>query len=353
MVSLHPHTLPARTPVRVLELFAGAGGAALGLHAAGFEHVACVERDASAAATLRAAGFPAVEADVRDLDYASLAGTIDVLWASPPCQAWSKANQHADQKGAEDVDRNGWPWTLRVVRLVRPRWAIFENVKNARAYVERTVVPELRKLFAHVVIWVLNAADHGVPQSRTRLFVIAGPRAVAPPTTVPRRSMRDAIGVAYDKPAPCVMTNEWKGRPTDPSWWKKLNNASDALAIATKGARRKLTLGECAALQTFPEGYPFTGDVEARYRQVGNAVPPVLAAVVARAVKAAEEGVETVRESLPALGALADRVLARAVAMVRGRPPRGIGAEDIDRFVQHHAGRLRAHVVDVIDQRAA
>ena len=58
-----------------------------------------------------AAGFPAVEADVRDLDYAALAGTIDVLWASPPCQAWSSANQHAGPKGDEDIARNGWPWS--------------------------------------------------------------------------------------------------------------------------------------------------------------------------------------------------------------------------------------------------
>jgi DNA (cytosine-5)-methyltransferase 1 len=348
MLSLHPHTLPARAPVRVLELFAGAGGAALGLHRAGFEHVACVERDASAAATLRAAGFPAVEADVRDIDYAALVGTIDVLWASPPCQAWSSANQHAGRKGADDVARNGWPWTLRVVRRVRPRWAIFENVRNARSYVERAVVPELRKLFAHVSIWVLNAADHGVPQSRTRLFVIAGPRTVTPPPAEPRRSMRDAIGVAYDKPAPCVMTNEWKGRPTDPSWWKKLNNASDALALATRGARRKLTLGECATLQTFPEGYPFAGDVEARYRQVGNAVPPVLAAAVARAVRAAEEGASTLRESLPALGARVDRVLAAAVAVVRRRPPEGVRPEEIDGFLSRHATRLRALVADAL-----
>lgn len=353
MVPLVHDTHPSRAPTLVLELFAGAGGAALGLHREGFEHVACVERDASAAATLRAAGFPAVEADVRDFDYAALAGTIDVLWASPPCQAWSSANQHAERKGAADVVRNGWPWTLEVVRRVRPRWAIFENVRNARGYVERVVLPELRKLFAHVALWVLNAADHGVPQSRTRLFVVAGPRPVAPPATEPRRSMRSAIGVPYDKPAPCVMTNEWKGRPTDPSWWKKLNNASDALAIATKGARRKLTIGECAALQTFPEGYPFAGDVEDRYRQVGNAVPPTLAAAVARAIRVADNGL---RESLPAVRAVTERVervLSAAVALVRRRPPRGIAPDDIDGFVSRHSARLRGLVASFLTRSAA
>ncbi len=328
--------------MRVLDLFAGAGGAALGLHREGFAHVACVERDPSAAATLRAAGFPAVEADVRDVDYAALAGTIDVLWASPPCQAWSSANQHAERKGAEDVARNGWPWTLRIVRLVRPRWAIFENVRNARRYVEHTVVPELHELFAHISVWLLNAADHGVPQSRTRLFVIAGPFPVFPPAPGTRRSMRDAIGVAYDKPSPCVMTTEGKGRPTDPSWWKKLNNASDALAIATGGARLKLTVDECAALQTFPVGYPFAGRVEERYRQVGNAVPPTLAAVVARAVRLAEDGANTIREGLPALGAVVELVLARAVALVRASPPFGVGAAEVDAFVARNVDRLRA-----------
>ena len=330
----------------VLDLFAGAGGAALGLHREGFAHVACVERDPSAAATLRAAGFPAVEADVRDLDYAALAGTVDVLWASPPCQAWSSANQHAARKGAADIARNGWPWTLEVVRLVRPRWAIFENVRNARGYVERAVVPALRKLYAHVSVWVLNAADHGVPQSRSRLFVIAGPRPVVSPPTEPRRTMRDAIDVAYDKPSPCVMTNEWKGRPTDPTWWKKLNNASDALAIATRGARRKLTLGECAALQTFPAGYPFAGRAEDQYRQVGNAVPPALAGAVARAIRAAENGVATVRESLPAIGARLDRMFASAVAVLRRQAPPGVRPDEIDSFLSRHATRLRALVAE-------
>ncbi len=340
----------------VLDLFAGAGGAALGLHSAGFEHVACVERDASAAATLRAAGFPAVEADVRDVDYTALAGTVDVLWASPPCQAWSSANQHDGPKGADDIARNGWPWTLRIVGIVRPRWAIFENVKNARRYVERAVLPELRKLYAHVSLWVLNAADHGAPQSRTRIFVIAGPRPVTPPIGTARRTMRDAIGIAYDRPSPCVMTNEGKGRPTDPAWWRKLNNASDALSIATDGARRKLTLAECATLQTFPEGYPFAGRPEERYRQVGNAVPPSLAAAVARAVRAAEEGLGTIREGLSSIGTSGDRIerlLSAAVGVLRRRPPRGIDPDDIDGFVARNVGQLRAMVGDSLSRRTA
>jgi DNA (cytosine-5)-methyltransferase 1 len=349
--------LPASSPatMRVLDLFAGAGGAALGLHDAGFEHVACVERDASAAATLRAAGFPAVEADVRDLDYKALAGTIDVLWASPPCQAWSSANQHEGPKGEDDIARNGWPWTLRIVRIVRPRWAIFENVKNARGYVERAVLPELRTLYDYVSLWVLNAADHGAPQSRTRIFVIAGPRPVQPPASQPRRTMRDAIAVPWDRPSPCVMTNEGKGRPTDPAWWRKLNNASDALALATDGARRKLTLGECATLQTFPEGYPFAGRPEDRYRQVGNAVPPSLAAAVARAVRAAETGVETVLGALPTLASVTERierVLAAAVALVRRRPPRGVSPDDIDGFVAREAPRLRDLVAAFLSRRS-
>ncbi len=339
--------------MRVLELFAGGGGATLGLHDAGFEHVACVERDPSAAATLRAAGFPAVEADVRDIDYGAMAGTIDLLWASPPCQAWSQANQHAQRRGAADVARNGWPWTLEIVRVVRPRWAVFENVRNARSYVERTVVPKLRKIYPHVALWVLNAANHGVPQSRTRLFVVAGPQPVEPPGETPRLTMQDAIGVPWERPAPCVMTNEWKGRPTDPSWWKKLNNASDALALATRDSRRKLTLGECATLQTFPVGYRFMGGTVDRYRQVGNAVPPSLAAAVGDAIRRAENRSAAIRENIDALRSLAQRVLTRAVALVRRDPPRGVTPDDIDDFIERNRDDLRSQTAKALGRQAA
>lgn len=70
-----------------VELFAGAGGAALGLEAAGFSHLACIEYDADACATLRAAGLPCVEGDVRDPDlYESEWVGCGLLWASFPAR---------------------------------------------------------------------------------------------------------------------------------------------------------------------------------------------------------------------------------------------------------------------------
>lgn len=287
---------------RILDLFAGAGGAALGAHLAGATHAACVEYDEWAVAAGLAAGWPMRLGDVRDARMYADLGRVDALWGSPPCQAWSVAHQHAGPKGADDTERNGWPWYLDVVRRLHPRWCMAENVKGALPYVTSEVLPALRALYPFVAVWTLNARDYGVPQSRTRIFVIAGPRVVtSPPPThhSPEeqthilgrpawRTMHDALGVAYYRPSPAVLTNEYKGRPLDPAWWAKLNNASDALAIATNGARRKLTLAECATLQSFPADYPFVGTVEAKYRQVGNAVPPQLAKVVVAAVMAAD-----------------------------------------------------------------
>lgn len=268
--------------MRSLELFAGAGGAALGLRNAGAEALACIEWNADACATLTANGFPAVHSDVRDVDYKKF-GKVDLLWASPPCQAWSRANQQG-VRGADDVARNGWPWTLEVIAKTRPTWVVCENVRDARKYVEAEVLPKLRERYPFVAVWQLNAKHHGVPQSRNRIFIVAGPAEAQPPVEQDLITMRAAIGVAYDRPSPCVMTNEWKGRPTNPIWWKKLNNASDALAIATEGARRKLTTEECATLQGFPPSYKFMGTPKAVYTQIGNAVPPPLASAVITAL---------------------------------------------------------------------
>lgn len=190
----------------VLELFAGAGGAALGLEAAGLHHVGLVELDADACSTLRAAGLgPVIEADARDLATvaAQMSGAPDVLWSSFPCQAWSTAGS---RKGAQD-ERNGWPWTVAALDRFEPSWFLGENVKGllqhrggctARGgqgqlfggrpeltcpgcYMERVIMPDLRKRFAHAGYWLLDAADYGVPQHRRRVILWAGPKPLQQP----------------------------------------------------------------------------------------------------------------------------------------------------------------------------
>jgi DNA (cytosine-5)-methyltransferase 1 len=192
-----PDTNP--TPLRALTLFAGAGGADVGLADAGFEHVRCIEYDAHAHATLCAAGFPGVLGDVRDPTLYADLGRIDLMWASPPCQDWSSAGKREGASG----ERNGWPWTWDAVDLLRrqgngPTWLVCENVTgmlthNGAAcgsgccadpercpatYWHEVVMREARERFAWADYRVLDAADFGTPQFRKRVFLVAGPRPI-------------------------------------------------------------------------------------------------------------------------------------------------------------------------------
>lgn len=288
--------------MRVLELFAGAGGAALGLHDAGFEHVACVELNPHAAATLRAAGFPAIEADVRGLDYAALAGEVDLLWASPPCQPWSGLGK---RQGTDD-DRDGWAWTLAVLPDLRPTWVVCENVPGSRRHIEAAVLPELRKLYAHVALWQLDAADYGTASRRARLFVVAGPRCVYPPVPQPRRTVREVLphltgeGIAYyahecnagwgmarvphsiDGQCQAITAGSEQSHGGNGLLFVT-SAAAPGLALPPRsGMHRRATVVECALLMGFPATHPFEGNLTQCRRQVGNAVPPSLAEAVAR-----------------------------------------------------------------------
>ena len=333
--------------MRCIELFAGAGGAALGLEAAGIEHAALCEWDRYACATLRAAGLgPVVEGDVRDLDaIAAVAGeSCDLLWSSFPCQAWSTAGK---QRGAED-ERNGWPWTVDAIDRFRPRWFLAENVRGLiqhsgeghpdpqkcpRCYFETVILAQLRERFARVGWFVLNAADYGVAQMRHRVIIWAGPRPIrAPrpthgppekvrqgdlfgPGVLPWVSMGEALGVDQ---AWCKTTGSYgDGRPmitvSGPSMaittecgrnspWSSASvvflspsPTLTSMPSAPKGqdswmynGRQRLTVEQCGTLQNFPDGHPWQGPKTAQYRQGGNAVPPKLAEVVGRALMAAE-----------------------------------------------------------------
>jgi len=324
--------------VKVLDLFAGAGGASLGAKQAGATLVGAAEWDPSACEAHRQGlpGCPVFEGDLRQLDPPA----ADVWWASPPCQAWSSAG---DRLGAQDP-RNGWPWVWDLYDALpcedRPQWLITENVVGMThhksdgcgdplacpgCYLSGVVIPELRSRFRYVEARILLAADFGVPQMRRRLFIVCGPEPYRWPTPThcdprqrlllacgrqpwvtmgealglsrgtlhasgitgasPPRSVSEvarsvtAKGTAYlNQPAPTVLATEAKGHTgvfADRGRASRIQRASDALALAT--GRRRLTVSECAILQGFAKDYPFQGTKSAQYRQVGNAVPPAFA----------------------------------------------------------------------------
>jgi DNA (cytosine-5)-methyltransferase 1 len=199
--------------LKSVELFAGAGGLALGVSNAGFNHSAVIEWDHDACETIRlnqrrnvapVSDWPLHEADVTKFPFEELAsrtGDVDLLAAGVPCQPWSMGGKH---RGFHD-ERNLFPDTLRVIRALKPKVVLIENVKgltrrsfaNYFEYIKLMLeFPEVtrsgdeswmdhrarlekhrtggkhRGLHYNIVCQLLNAADYGVPQRRERIFIV-------------------------------------------------------------------------------------------------------------------------------------------------------------------------------------
>lgn len=288
--------------VRTVDLFAGGGGVACAMKSLGL-HTRHVEIDPDACRTLRASGFSeVVEGDVRDLSSWLPSDPVVLLHASPPCPKWSRANQRSERIAvAQDL----WPETLQAVQWLQPLLVTVENVKDAPADLW---CDDLRREGYFVGSWLLNAMDYGAPQTRRRWIIVASkvraPKRPAATHGLPGsglqryRTLRDILEpvgnrVTYpvgtgragsepdrlDRPCPTIVTAEVKGtRATEGSGWS-FHGGPDRLADALYLALgwRRATIRECMRAQTFPEDWPFQGTSDAIYRQIGNAVPVVLA----------------------------------------------------------------------------
>ena len=197
-------------PLNSVELFTGAGGLALGLEQSGWHHAALVENNKHAYATLAlnrangqllAKGWKLHSKDVRDLSYANLAASVDMVAGGPPCQPFSLAGKHR----AFNDHRDMFPEAVRAVRELQPRCFLFENVKgllrqNFSTYFNYIILQlsyptivrhgdehwqsHLSRLErAHtggkgnglgyrVIYRLLDAAEYGVPQHRHRVFIV-------------------------------------------------------------------------------------------------------------------------------------------------------------------------------------
>ena len=312
----------------VVEICAGAGGQALGLERAGFEHALAVELDAAACATLRAnrPGWKVAEGDVADQalwrprDYRGVA----LLAGGVPCPPFTVAGR---QLGATD-ERDLFAWAVELCGIIRPRALLLENVRGLStsrfsAY-RQHVLDRLRDL-GYVPGWrLLHASDFGVPQLRPRTVLVALQQADAPwfrwpsPSPRPAATVGETLGdlmaargwpgaAAWarraDRIAPTIVGGSKKhgGADLGPTRakraWAELG--VDGIGVADSAPAPdadpalspRLTCEMVARLQGWQDdwGWRFSGRKTARYRQIGNAFPPPVAEAVGSAIRRALE----------------------------------------------------------------
>ena len=300
----------------VLELCAGAGGQALGLEMAGFDHAGLIENDAAACQTLRLnrPHWKVIEHDLFEpLDLRPFKG-VDLLAGGLPCPPFSIAGK---QLGESD-ERNLFNVGINYVDEIRPRAVMFENVKGMldprfadyRGWIDK----RLRKLGYQPGWKLLQASDFGVPQLRPRVLLVAVRKEAAsrfewPVKRVEPQTVGDTLHdlmssrgwrhadvwrAGANRIAPTVVGGSKKhgGPDLGPTRarkaWAELG--VDGLGIANeepeehfKGMPR-LTVRMVARIQGFPDDWGLWGGKTARYRQVGNAFPAPVAAAVAGAI---------------------------------------------------------------------
>lgn len=323
-----------------IEICAGAGGQALGLERAGFDHSRLVEVDDDAVRTLRInrPHWEVVHADVRGLSAGDLQQSgqqpgIALLAAGVPCPPFSLAGR---QLGEAD-ERNLFPSVLALTDALRPKAVLIENVRGilqSKFDSYRTAVLSQLSDLGYSSSWELvRACDFGVPQLRPRAVLIAlrpasfshfeWPAPTTCPDTAPSvgsvlyPSMASqgwelarewADSAARIAPTLCGGSRKHGGADLGPSRarqaWAKLgvNGSSVADAPPQPGTPLpvKLTVAQMALLQGFPPDWAITGRKTAAYRQVGNAFPPPVAAAVGRSIALALAQTDASGEALNA-----------------------------------------------------
>ncbi|MBP5506174.1 MAG: DNA (cytosine-5-)-methyltransferase [Bacteroidales bacterium] len=325
-----------------VELFAGAGGLALGMHLAGFRHVLLNELDTIACRTLRRnhPEWNVLEGDIHRVDFTPLKGKIDFLSGGFPCQAFS----YAGKKGGLNDTRGTLFFELaRAVKEIQPKVFMGENVKGLLSHdngrtlqVIRNAIIELG--YTLVEPRVLKAIMYKVPQKRERLILIAirndiyerGIRFSWPEPYHRIMTIRDAFckgelfdtdvpdseGQSYPAKKARIMAmvpegGDWRDLPIEEqkdymggSFYlgggktgmaRRLSMDEPSLTLTCAPAQkqterchptetRPLTIREYARIQTFPDSWVFEGNMANQYKQIGNAVPVNLAFAIGRSL---------------------------------------------------------------------
>lgn len=339
-----------KTKFTSIELFAGAGGLALGMENAGIKHNLLVEIDKHAASTLKhnRPKWNVSCADAREINYDNI--TADIVTGGFPCQAFSYAG---NQLGFEDARGTLFFELARCIKEVQPKIAVGENVRGLLAHDNgktlRSMLSILDDLGYRVAYRVLRAQYLDVPQKRERLVIIAVRKDLDLPILFPKEkdytvSMKEALenapsssGQEYPKRKREIMElvppgGYWRDLPLDlqkeymggsfylsggkTGMARRLSWDEPSLTLTCSPAQkqterchpaetRPLNVREYARIQTFPDEWQFQGSVSVQYKQIGNAVPVNLGYHVGRCLIAMlrnKPDMETMELAEPHLG---------------------------------------------------
>tara|TARA_Y100001970_G_C14186407_1_gene832861 strand:- start:381 stop:1376 length:996 start_codon:yes stop_codon:yes gene_type:complete len=296
-----------RTGLRVLDLFAGCGGLALGFEAAGFETIG-YEKDEDAVSTYNQnlhgqciQEFLTVETEFPQ---------ADLIIGGPPCQPFSVGGL---QMGLQD-SRDGFPVFIKAVEKIQPIFWMFENVRGMmyrnKAYLHE-IIKKMEGFGYQIDAKVIKAVNFQVPQNRERLFVIGHKGGYSYPTSCAEQftagdavadiaynlrnddvfltSNQDEYIARYEKASKCVNPRDLHmDRPARTITCRNLAGATaDMQRIKLPDGRRKrLNVREAARIQSFPDWFELCGAKNSQFNQLGNAVPPLLSYHLANSIRA-------------------------------------------------------------------
>lgn len=326
---------------QLIELFAGAGGLAIGMEKAGFDTILLNELDKYACQTLRdnRPQWKIIQGDISQIDFSSYHHQVDIVSGGFPCQAFSYAGQ---KRGFEDTRGTLFFEFARAIKEIQPKVFLAENVRGLLNHDNGRTLETIKSIISELGYTlieprILKAIFYQVPQKRERLFLVAIRNDLAEkvefkwPSPYRRiMTMKDALkkGDLYNCDVPKSQGMKYPKRKAEilkqvpeGGYWRDLpdnlqreymmksyflgggktgmarrlawNEPSLTLTCSPSQKQterchpeetRPLTIREYARIQTFPDDWQFSGSISAQYKQIGNAVPVNLAYAVGRSL---------------------------------------------------------------------
>ena len=299
----------------VISLFSGCGGLDLGFIRAGFDIIFANDIDKEACESYRKnIGSHIICKDIYTLNTDEIPNA-DILIGGFPCLGFTIAN-------GKNRDLNSHYNALyleyaRVLKAKQPKYFLVENVagiQSGKGFKEnfcQNILPTFQSCGYKLKYTILNASDFGVPQNRKRVIIIGQRNDINKSIDFPKplaqkpKTLRDAIGdlpLDYDENIPNHTGSNHKIKITGYIGNRILSWDKPAPTITGRGSRgggavihphpnlhRRLSVRECARIQSFPDDFIFCGSNGAAYAQIGNAVPPLMSYFIANEFKKAFE----------------------------------------------------------------